>query len=167
MKYLNKKLGYPYEHSKNLDDYQKRVKNLKNEEFFSKLKNDYPNDKKKNEQRKSPNFLKFENGEETTKFHLKSNVILLACVLETFIKVSIGEFDINPFFYVSLPGYTWQCGLRNTDTELQTHQGKVMILLLENTIGRGISSVMGDGNVKSIKNKSFYILIVIFCTVIQ
>ena len=54
---------------------------------------------------------------------------------------------------MSLPGYTWQCGLKHTDIKLQTLQDKDMILLLENEIRGGISSVMGDRFVKSDENK--------------
>ena len=56
-------------------------------------------------------------------------------------------------YCVSLPGYTWQCGLKNTGMNLQTLQDKDMILLLENNIRGGISSVMGDRYIKSDKNK--------------
>ena len=30
------------------------------------------------------------------------------------------ESDINPLYCVSLPVYTWQCGLKNTGINLQT-----------------------------------------------
>ena len=72
---------------------------------------------------------------------------------ENFIKVSINEFDIIPLFCVSLPGYTWQCGLKYTGINLQTAQDKDMILVLENYIRGGISSVMGDRYIKSDDNK--------------
>ena len=92
------------------------------------------------------------NGEELTEIYLKSDVLLLACVFEKFIKVSINEFKINPLYCVSLPGYTWQCGLKNTGINLQTLQDKDMILLLENNIRGGISSVMGYRYIKSDEN---------------
>ena len=93
------------------------------------------------------------NGEELTEIYLKSDVLLLACVFEKFIKVSVNEFDINPLYFVSLPGYTWQCSLKYTGINLQTLQDKDMILLLENNIRGGISSVMGDRYIKSDENK--------------
>ena len=43
-KYLTKKLAYPYEYFNSIEDYQKPVNNLKKEDFFSKLKNKYPDD---------------------------------------------------------------------------------------------------------------------------
>ena len=54
---------------------------------------------------------------------------------------------------MSLPGYTYQCALKYTDIKLQTLQDKDLILLLENNIRGGISSVMGDRYVKSDENK--------------
>ena len=50
----------------------------------------------------------------------------------------------NPLFCVSLPGYTWQCGMKHTDIKLQTLQDKDMILSLEEIIRGGVSSLMGD-----------------------
>ena len=67
--------------------------------------------------------------------------------------MSVYEFGINPLYCVSLPGYTWQCGLKDTGINLQTLQDEVMILLLENNIRGGISSVMGERYVRSDDNK--------------
>ena len=84
--------------------------------------------------------------------------MLLACVFEKFIKVSQNEFGISPLYSVSLPGYTWACGLKYTNIKLQTLQDKEMILLLENGIRGGVSGVMGDRYVKSSKNKNIVYL---------
>ena len=85
-----------------------------------------------------------ENGEEIRKLYFKKDVILLKCVIEKGIKVTISEFDINPLYCVALPGYTSQCGLICTDISLQTLQDKDMILVLVNNIRGGILSVMSD-----------------------
>ena len=69
-------------------------------------------------------------GKELTEIYLKSDTLLLTCVFDKFINVSVKEFDINPLYCVSLPGYTWQCGLKYTGIDLQTLQDKDMILLL-------------------------------------
>ena len=74
-------------------------------------------------------------------------------MFENFIKVSTNEFEINLLYCVSLPGYTWECGLKYTGINLQTLQDKDLILTLENNIRGGISSVMGDRYVKLNENK--------------
>ena len=82
----------------------------------------------------------------------------MADVFEKPNKISIEEYGINPLYCVSLPGYTWQCGMKHTDINLQTLQDKDMILLLENNIKGGISSVMGDRFVQSDENeKKLYV----------
>ena len=102
-KYLTKKIACPYEYFNSINDYQKPVNNLKKEDFFSKLKNKCPDDE---EIERTMDFFKkfnFKNGEELTQIYLKSDVVLLACVFEKFIKASVKEFGINPLYCVSLP----------------------------------------------------------------
>ena len=152
-KYLSKKLAYPYEYFNSIEDYQKPVNNLEKKDFFSKLKNKCPDDEEIQRTKDIIKRFNIKNGEELTEIYLKSDVLLLACVFEKFIKVSVNEFGINPLYCVSLPGYTWQCGLKYTGINLQTLHDKDMILLLENNIRGGISSIMGDRYIKSDKNE--------------
>ena len=77
----------------------------------------------------------------------------MAHVFEKFLKVSTEKYRINPFYCVSLPGYTNQCALKFTDLKLQTLQDKDLILLIEINISGCISSIMGDGSVKADDNK--------------
>ena len=109
--------------------------------------------KKMKEQKKNIKLFNIKNGEELTEIYLKSDVLLLACVFEKFIKISVNEYDIIPLYCVSLPGYTWHCGLKYTGINLQRLQDKDKILLLKNNIRGGISSVMGDRYILSFENK--------------
>ena len=155
-KYLTKKLAYPYEYFNSIEDYNKPVIILENKNFFSKLKNKCPHDKEIDGTREIIKKFDIKNGRELTELYCRSDVLLLTCVFEKFIKVSQNEFDefgISPLYFVSLPGYTWECGLKYTNIKLQTLQDKDMILLLENGIRGGISGVMGDRYIKSDKNK--------------
>ena len=132
--FLTKKLAYPYEFFNCIEDYQKPVDNLTKEDFFSKLKNKCPDDEEIERTNKIIKIFDNKKGEELTEIHLKSDVLLLACVFEKFIKVSVNQFDINPLYCVSLPSYTWQCGLKYTGINLQTLQDKDLALTLENKI---------------------------------
>ena len=153
-RYLTKKLAYPYEYFNSIEDYNKPVDKLENKDFFSKLKNKCPDDKEINRTREIIKKFDIKDGKELTELYCKSDVLLLSCVFEKFIKVSVNEFGISPLYFVSLPAYTWSCGLKHTNIRLQTLQDKDMILLLENGIRGGISGVMGDRYVKSDKNKN-------------
>ena len=68
-------------------------------------------------------------------------------------KISTKEYRNIPLYCVSLPRSTYQCALKCTDIKLQTLQHKDLILLIENNIRGGISSVMGDRYVKCDENK--------------
>ena len=152
-RHLNKKLAYPYQYFNSIDDYKKPVDNLKKEDLFSKPKNECPDDEEIERTKEIINLFDLKNGEDLTKLYRKSDVILLADVIEKFVKVSFEEDGINPLYCVNLPGYTYQCALKNTDIKLQTLQDKTLILLVESIVRGGISSVMGDRYVKSDENK--------------
>ena len=151
--YLNKKLAYPYQTFNSIDDYKKPVNDLKKEDFFSKLKNDYPDNKEIERTKEITKLFNIKDGGELTKLYCKSDVNLLADVFEKFVKASTEEYKINPLYCVSLPGYTYHCALKYNNIKLQTLQDKDLILLIENNIRGGISSVMGDKYVKSDENK--------------
>ena len=151
--YLNKKLAYPYQYFNSIDDYKKPVNDLKREDFFSKLKNGYPDDEEIERTKEIFKLFSIKDGEELTGLYCKSDVISLADVFEKFVKVSVEEYKINPLYCVSLPGYTYQCALKYTNIKLQTLQDKDLILLIENNIRGGISSVMGNRYVKSDEKK--------------
>ena len=128
-KYLTKKLAYPYEYFISIDDYQKPVDNIKKEDFFSKLKNEKPDDKEIERKKEIIKLFSVKSGKELTEIYLKSDVLRLTCVFESFLKVSVNENGVNPVYCVSLLSYTWQCGLKYTGINLQTIQDKDLILL--------------------------------------
>ena len=102
--HLNKKIAYPYEYFNIIDDYKKPVNNLKKEDFFNKLKNDYPDDSDIEQTKEIIKVFEIKNGEEFTKLYLKSDVFLLADIFEKFVKVSTEEYGTHPLYCISLPG---------------------------------------------------------------
>ena len=146
--YLKKKITYPYQYFNGFEDYKKPVDNLK-KYFFSKLKNKCPDDNEIERTNKIIKKFNIKDGEVFTKLYCKSDVILLADIFEKINERSIEEYGINHLYCVSLPGYTWQCGMKYTNIKLQTLQDKDMISLPENKIRGGISSFMGDRYVRS------------------
>ena len=90
--YLMKKLAYQYEYFNSIDDYHKPVDNLKNEYFFSKIKNDYHSYEVIERTKEIIKLFNIKNGEELIQIYLKSDVLLLTCAFEKIIKVSVNEF---------------------------------------------------------------------------
>ena len=72
-------------------------------------------------------------------------------VFENIVRVSTHNFHINPIYCVSVPGFTWLCGLKYIGINSQLLRDNQLFLILENFIGGGISSVLGASCVKSDK----------------
>ena len=68
-KFLNKKLAYPYQYFNIINDYQKPVAKLKKEDFFSKLKINYPDDDEIERTKEIIKLFDTKNGEEITKLY--------------------------------------------------------------------------------------------------
>ena len=150
-KLFKKKLAYPYEYL-NLDNFQEPL-NLTKEDFWSTLTQSYPSDDDIKRTQELIDKNKIENGRELTMLYLKMDVLQLVDVFENFVESSTREYKINPLYSYSLPGYIWKAGLKLTNIKLDFIKDKELLLLLENNIRGGISSVMGDRHVQSDENK--------------
>ena len=96
--------------------------------------------------------------QELTELYLKMDVLQLTDVFENFVEKSTLEYGINPWYSYSLPGYTWIAGLKLTKIKLDFIKDKQLLLLLDNNIRGGISSVMGPRFIESNENtKLLYI----------
>ena len=148
---FKKKLAYPYEYFK-LDNFDESL-NLTKEDYWSTLTQFYPSDDDIKRTQELIEKYKIRNGQELAMLYLKMDVLQLADVFENFVESSTREYKINPLYSYSLPGYTWKAGLKLTNIELDYIKCKELLLLLENNIRGGISSVMGDRHVQSDENK--------------
>ena len=151
---FKQKIAYPYEYfnTKNFNE----PLNLKND-FFSTLNQGCPNDCDIERTNEIINRFCIKNGIQLTMLYLKTDVLQLADIFENFIKTSKINYEINPLYCYSLPGYTWKAGLKYTKVKLDPIKDK-KLLLLENNIRGGISGVMGDRYIKSDENyKVLYI----------
>ena len=70
---VNKK-AYPYEYFNNIDDFQKPINDLKEEEFVSILKNTCPTDEKIERAKAIIKLINTINGEELIKVDFKGDV---------------------------------------------------------------------------------------------
>ena len=153
---FEKKLAYPYEYF-TLDNIQEPL-NLTKEDFWSTLKQTTPPDEEINRTQEIIKKFEVKNGQELTMIYLKMDVLQLADVFENFVEKATLEYGINHLYSYSLPGYTWKAGLKLTNNKLDFIKDKDVLLLLENNIRGGISSVMGPRYIESDTNtKLLYI----------
>ena len=149
------KLAYPFEFYKTLEDYERPIEDLLkagNEAYYSKTKNEIPDQKEIDRTNEIIKLFNIKNGRELTELYNKADVILLADIFEKFIEVSKTEFGINPLYNISLPGTTWSNGLRYTKIELELIKNVDLFQMFEAGIKGGISGVFGDRYIESDNN---------------
>ena len=153
---LFKKLADPYEKF-NLEIMSQSL-NLTKEDYWSTLTQSYPCD---DDIKRTQQLIdKYITTPQQLMLYVKMDVLQLADVFENFVRTSTEEYGINPLYSYSAPGYTWKAGLKLTNIKLdfikdtaKLTSGKEILLLLENNLRGGISSVMGDRHVVSDVNK--------------
>ena len=82
---------------------------------------------------------------EYNDLYLLTDVLLLADVMENFRL----KFDLDPTHYMTAPSLSWDLLLYNSQTNLELLTDYEMVLLIENNIRGGISSIMGTRIVKA------------------
>jgi hypothetical protein len=70
-----------------------------------------------------------------------SDVLLLADVFENFRDVCINYYKLDPAWYYTSPGLAWDAALKMTKVELELLSDQDMLLMIENGIRGGISTI--------------------------
>ena len=73
--------------------------------------------------------------------YLKTGVLLLFDVFETFISVCLKDYGLDPCHYFSSPGFSWDAMLKMTGIELQKIDNIDMHLSLEKGMRGGVSYI--------------------------
>ena len=74
--------------------------------------------------------------------YLKSDVILLADVFETFRDLCMTNYELDPAWYYTAPGLAWDAALKMTKVELELLTDIEMLDMAEEGIRGGVSSIM-------------------------
>jgi hypothetical protein len=73
--------------------------------------------------------------------YLKTDVLLLADIMENFRKVCRENYGLDPMWYYTAPGLAWDACLKLTEVELDLISDPDMYLLIERGIRGGISTI--------------------------
>ena len=70
--------------------------------------------------------------------YVQSDTLLLTDVYETFRNMYLEKYELDPTYFVSVPGLAWQGCLKKTGVKLELIIDYDMILMIENEIRSGI-----------------------------
>ena len=74
--------------------------------------------------------------------YLETDVILLANVSESFRKVCLDNYGLDPAHFYTAPGLAWKACLKKTGVNLELLKDPDMLLMFERGIGGGITQLV-------------------------
>ena len=140
LKLVKEKGIYPYEHMSSF----KRLNEDKlpdKGKFFSSLKDKGINEKEYDRAIKVWKDFKIKNLEEYHDLYLKAGVLLLVDVFEKFVETCLNYYRLDPFFYCTSSGLSWDAMLKMTKTKLELVSDVDMHLFIEKGMRGGISYI--------------------------
>jgi hypothetical protein len=73
--------------------------------------------------------------------YLKMDVLLLADCFEEFRRMGMQTYGLDPSWYMTAPGYSWDCCLKISEVQLELITDPEIYLMIEKGIRGGISSI--------------------------
>ena len=136
---VSRKGIYPYEY---MDDFEKFKKQSlpKKTSFFSRLKQEKVSEKDFEHAQKVWREFELKNMGEYHDLYLKTDVLLLADVMENFRKLCEENYELDPAHFFTVPGMAWDAMLKITGIKLELLEDVDMLLMIEKGIRGGISN---------------------------
>ena len=153
---VSRKGVYPYEFMDNFEKFKKQSLPKKTS-FFSRLKQEKISDEDFEHAQKVWKEFELKNMGDFHDLYLKTDVLLLADVIENFRKLCEKHYELDPAHFYTVPGLSWDAMRKITGIELDLfEEGQIdMLLMIEKGIKGGISNVFkryAKANNKYMKN---------------
>ena len=153
--FFKRKLAYPYEEGNDIESFYKSLK-LGREDYFSTLKQSYPDFEEKKRTQANIVKNKITNLKELTMLNLKNDVLLLTDIFQNYIDTCKKPHSINPLYSYSTSSFKWKAGLKITGVTLDYITDDELRLLLEKNMRGGANACMGNRYVKRGERKIVY-----------
>ena len=137
---LSRKGIYPYDYMNSIKKFSEEKLPPK-EKFFSKLNDCEVLDEDYNHAQRIWKEFRIKNLGEYHDLYLKSDVLLLADVFEEFRNVCLENYSLDPAWYYTSPGLSWDALLKHSKIGLELLTDPDMLLLFEKGIRGGISMI--------------------------
>ena len=139
---LQKRKGvYPYDYVDRLDKLAETQLPPK-EAFYSRLSGDNISDEDYEHAQNVWEAFDCKILKDYHDLYLKSDVILLTDVFETFRDLCMTNYELDPAWYYTAPGLAWDAALKMTKVELELLTDIEMLDMAEEGIRGGVSSIM-------------------------
>src|SRR6056300_692760 len=137
---LVRKGVFPYDYFDSLEKLNETELPSKND-FYSKLNNKHISDKDYTHAKKVWQVFQIKTLKDYHDLYLKTDVLLLADVFETFRDVCMKNYSLDPCWYYTAPGLSWDAMLKKTKIKLELLHDSNMLLMIEKGIRGGISII--------------------------
>ena len=127
----------PYEYMDSWEKFNEKSLPSK-EEFYSNLNMEDIDDIDHGHGNNVFKGFKLENLVDYHDLYVQSDTLLLADVFENFRDVCLKEYELDPAYFLPLPGLAWQACLKTTNAELELLTDYDMLLMVEEGIRGGI-----------------------------
>ena len=137
---LLRKGVYPYDYVGSVERFDERELPTR-EAFFNRLTNqecseaDYNHAQKVWQKFKCERFLDYHN------LYLKTDVLLLADVFESFRNATLSTLGLDPAYYVSAPQLSWDCMMKMTGCQLTLLSDPAMFTVINTNLRGGICMI--------------------------
>ena len=137
---VKKKVIYPYEYFNSFRKF-KETSSPDINKFFSSLKDCGISGKEYQRDSDVWNVFEIKTLGQYSNLHLKTNVLLLACVFEKFIYTCLTQYKLDPCYYFSSCGLNWDAMLMFTGIKLEKINNIDVHFLLEKGMKGGTSYI--------------------------
>ena len=137
---LTRKGVYPYDYVSSIERFSETQLPPKSE-FYSRLNDEDTSDADYQHALNVWNTFQCQTIRDYNDLYLKSDVLLLADVFESFRKACLRHYNLDPAHYYTSPRLAWDACLKTTGQELQLLHDYDMLMMFERGIRGGITHI--------------------------